>query len=208
MNNLLTWGIFNNKAIFHHFKISVHYLFFPSLVTLILTLSLVSLKLWLVKPLPWKSNLPTPLTMSNPRFKTKKVFHLTNKDWSLLVNNWKMAEPFLTTISKKNLLCIWSWDWEVVLLLLIHLWKFWLKNTTVKNLFAENVTLDCLQEPPTAERESVVTPTNWDQRRRVRTELLYVLSLSCSLSLIKFTGYAYISLMFFLLTYLSFFLIN
>lgn len=123
----------------------------------------VSSRLWPVRPLLWKSNLLTPLTMSSLRFKTRKVSHLTNKDWSLLVSNWKTVEPCLTTTSKRNPLYTWSWDWEVVSL--NHPWRLWLLSTTVKSLFAVSVTPDCHQELLTVERESVVTPTNCVQRR-------------------------------------------
>src|SRR3990167_3816848 len=44
---------------------------------------------------------------SNKRFKIKKEFHQINKDSFLLVNNWKMEEHWLITISKKNQLFIW-----------------------------------------------------------------------------------------------------
>merc|ERR1712196_158995 len=62
----------------------------------------------LVKQLLLTLTLLTPLRTLNLKFKTKKESLLTNKDSSLLVNNLKTAEPFLITISKKNLLFILS----------------------------------------------------------------------------------------------------
>lgn len=46
-----------------------------------------------------------------------------------------------------------------------HRWKPWLPSTTARSPSAVSVTPDCHQEPPTAERESAVTLTSWDQRR-------------------------------------------
>lgn len=135
--------------------------------------------------------------MSSLRFKTRRVFHLTSRDWFSLVSSWRMAELCLTTTSKRNPPCTWSWDWEVVSL--SHLWKPWLPSTTVKSLFAVNVTLDCHLELPTAERESVVTPTSCAQRRswndlfRIAVIKVYAHA----------RAWACISLNFFLCTHLS-----
>merc|ERR1711981_1355006 len=66
------------------------------------------------KPSPSMSSHLTPLRTSRLRSKTKKVSHLTSKDSSLPVNNWKTAGPLLTTTSKKNPPSTWFSDSEVV----------------------------------------------------------------------------------------------
>merc|ERR1719263_889172 len=50
--------------------------------------------------------------MSRPRSKIRKVSHLISKDLSSLESNLRMAEPFLTTTSKKSPLSTWSLDSE------------------------------------------------------------------------------------------------
>merc|ERR1711907_358924 len=55
-----------------------------------------------------------PSKMSRLRSKTRKVSHQISKDSSSLESNLRMAEPFLTTTSKRNLPSTWSSDLEVV----------------------------------------------------------------------------------------------
>merc|ERR1711935_1090714 len=59
------------------------------------------------------SNHRTQLKTSKPKSKTKRVSHPISKDLSLPVNNWKMAEHWPTTTSKKNPLSTWCSDSEV-----------------------------------------------------------------------------------------------
>merc|ERR1712071_303356 len=66
----------------------------------------------LVKPSPSMSSQQTPSKTSRPRSKTKKVSHQISKDSSSLESNLRMAEPFLTTTSKKSPLSTWSLDLE------------------------------------------------------------------------------------------------
>merc|ERR1712224_502772 len=68
----------------------------------------------LVRPSPSMSNQQTPLKTSRPRSKTRKVSHQTSKDSSSLESNLRMAEPFLTTTSKRNQPFTWSSVLEVV----------------------------------------------------------------------------------------------
>merc|ERR1711959_3961 len=67
----------------------------------------------LVKQSPLMLMLQTPLRMSNPKFKTKKVFLQINKDSFLPENNLKTAELFPTTTSKRNPHSTLSSDLEV-----------------------------------------------------------------------------------------------
>ena len=60
------------------------------------------------------SNQQTPLKMSRPRSKTRKVFHQISRDSSLLVSNSKTAEPSPITTSKKSPLSILFSDLEEV----------------------------------------------------------------------------------------------
>merc|ERR1712127_1137922 len=55
-----------------------------------------------VRPSPSMSNQQTPLKTSRLRSKTRKVSHQISKDSSSLESNLRMAEPFLTTTSKKS----------------------------------------------------------------------------------------------------------
>merc|ERR1712167_507168 len=72
-----------------------------------------SSRLSLVKPSPSMLSQLTPLKTSRPRSKTRKVSHQISKDLSSLESNLRMAEPFLTTTSKRNPLSTWSSDLEV-----------------------------------------------------------------------------------------------
>jgi len=54
-----------------------------------------------------------PSIMSNPKFKTKKVSLLINKDLFLLENNWRMDVLYQTIIFSKNQLFIWYFVFEV-----------------------------------------------------------------------------------------------
>merc|ERR1712110_699797 len=70
------------------------------------------------RPLPERPSLlmlsqQTPSRTSRPRSKTRKVSHQISKDSSSLESNLRMAEPFLTTTSKRNPLSTWSSDLEV-----------------------------------------------------------------------------------------------
>merc|ERR1719347_418847 len=56
----------------------------------------------LVKPLLWRLNHLTPLRMSRPRFKTKKVSLLISSVSSLLASNLRMEGPSLITTSKRS----------------------------------------------------------------------------------------------------------
>jgi len=76
----------------------------------------------LVKLLPSMLNHPTPLITSRLKSKTKKESHPINKDSSLLENSWKMVEPSLTTIFKRNQLFIWCLDSEEVCKSSSRLW--------------------------------------------------------------------------------------
>merc|ERR1712228_948345 len=67
----------------------------------------------LVRPSPLMSSQLTPLRMSRPRSKIRKVSHQISKDLSSPESNLRMAEPFLTTTSKRNPLSTWSSDLEV-----------------------------------------------------------------------------------------------
>merc|ERR1711959_382116 len=67
----------------------------------------------LVKQSPLMLMPQTPLRMSNPKFKTKKVFLQINKDSFLPENNLKTAELFPTTTSKRNPHSTLSSDLEV-----------------------------------------------------------------------------------------------
>ena len=58
-------------------------------------------------------SLLTQLRLLKERSKTKKEFPQINKDLSSLESNSKTADLFLTTISKKSQLFIWSSDLEV-----------------------------------------------------------------------------------------------
>merc|ERR1711904_353780 len=51
---------------------------------------------------------------SRPRSKTRKVSHQTNRDLSSLVSNSRMAEPSLTTTSKRSPPSTWFSDSEEV----------------------------------------------------------------------------------------------
>jgi len=73
-----------------------------------------SLRLWLERPSPWTLSHQIPSIMSRLKSKTRKVSHPINKDSSLLVNNWKTAEPSPIITSKRNQLSTWSSDWEEV----------------------------------------------------------------------------------------------
>jgi len=67
----------------------------------------------LVKPLPWMWNHLIPSTMLRLKFKIRKGFHPINRDWFSLENSLKMEGHCQTITSKRNLLFIWCWDWEV-----------------------------------------------------------------------------------------------
>merc|ERR1712110_313369 len=68
----------------------------------------------LVRPSPLMSSQLIQLRMLRPRSKIRKVSHQTSKDLSSLVSNWKTAEPFLTTTSKRSPLSTWCLDSEEV----------------------------------------------------------------------------------------------
>lgn len=126
---------------------------------------------WRVRLSPWRWSLQTPLTMSSKRSRIRRESHLISRDWSLPVSSWRMAELCLTTTFKRSQLFTWSWDWEEVSL--SHPLRLWLPSTTVTRLFVESATPDCHQELTTAERESAVTATSWDQRRSLNEEFIF-----------------------------------
>merc|ERR1712170_188281 len=66
----------------------------------------------LVRPSPLMSSQLTPLRMSKPRSKIRKVSHQISKDSSSLESNLRTEEPSLTTISRRNLPSTWSLDLE------------------------------------------------------------------------------------------------
>merc|ERR1712127_49580 len=72
-----------------------------------------SSRLSLVRPSPSMSNQQTPSKTSKPRSKIRKVSHQISRDSSSLESNLRMAEPFLTTTSKRSLPFTWSSDLEV-----------------------------------------------------------------------------------------------
>merc|ERR1712157_618166 len=72
-----------------------------------------SSRLSLVRPSPLMSSQLTPLRMSRPRSKIRKVSHQISKDSSSLESNLRMEEPSLTTTSRRNLPSTWSLDLEV-----------------------------------------------------------------------------------------------
>merc|ERR1712178_367825 len=61
----------------------------------------------LVKPSPLMLSQLTPLRMSRPKSKTKKVFLQISKDLSSLESNSRTEELFLTTTSKRSPLSTW-----------------------------------------------------------------------------------------------------
>merc|ERR1711971_1249454 len=67
----------------------------------------------LVRPAPLMSSQLTPLRMSRPRSKIRKVSHQISKDLSSLESNLRMEEPSLTTTSRRNQPSTWSLDLEV-----------------------------------------------------------------------------------------------
>jgi len=71
-----------------------------------------SLRLWLERPSHSMLNPQTPLKTSKLRSKIRKVSPQINKDSSSLESNLRMAEPFLTTTSKRSPPFTWSSDWE------------------------------------------------------------------------------------------------
>merc|ERR1712100_676100 len=73
-----------------------------------------SSSLSLVRPSPLMSSQPTPLRTSRLRSKIRRVSHQTSKDSSSLESNSRMAEPSLTTTSKRSPLSISSSDSEEV----------------------------------------------------------------------------------------------
>merc|ERR1712110_581853 len=64
----------------------------------------------LVRPSPLMSSQLTPLRMSRPRSKIRKVSHQISKDLSSLESNLRMEEPSLTTTSRRNPPSTWSLD--------------------------------------------------------------------------------------------------
>jgi hypothetical protein len=64
------------------------------------------LKHLLEKPSLSMLRLPIQSRMSKLKFRTRKEFHLINKDLYLLENNWKMEGHYLTIIFKRNPLYI------------------------------------------------------------------------------------------------------
>jgi len=73
-----------------------------------------SSRLWLVKLSLLMSNQMTRSPTSKLRSKTRKGSLQSNKDSSSLVNSWKMDVLFLTTTSKRSLLCTLYFVLEVV----------------------------------------------------------------------------------------------
>merc|ERR1712167_136339 len=72
-----------------------------------------SLRPSLVRPSPSMSSQLTPSRMSRLRSKIRKVSLQISKDLSSLESSSRMAEPFLTTTSKRSLLSTWCSDSEV-----------------------------------------------------------------------------------------------
>merc|ERR1712004_696832 len=68
----------------------------------------------LVRPSPSMSSQQTPLRTSRPRSRTRKESHPINKDLSSPVSNLRMAEPSLTTTSRRSPLSISFSDSEEV----------------------------------------------------------------------------------------------
>merc|ERR1712070_934128 len=79
-----------------------------------------SSRLSLVRPSLSMLSQLTPSKTSKPRSKIRKVSHQISRDLSSLVSNSRMAEPFLTTTSKKNPPSTWSSDLEVDNEVLLH----------------------------------------------------------------------------------------
>merc|ERR1712004_429915 len=73
-----------------------------------------SSRLSLERPSPSMSSQQTPLRTSRPRSRTRKESHPINKDLSSPVSSSRMAEPSLTTTSKRSPLSISSSDSEEV----------------------------------------------------------------------------------------------
>merc|ERR1712228_665994 len=67
----------------------------------------------LVRPSPLMSSQLTPLRMSRPRSKIRKVSHQISKDLSSLESNLRTEEPSLTTTSRRYPPSTWSLDLEV-----------------------------------------------------------------------------------------------
>merc|ERR1711963_363134 len=67
-----------------------------------------------VRLLPSKLSLQTPLRTLKPKSKTRRAFPQINNVSSLPESNWKMAEPCLTTTSKRSQLSISSFVFVVV----------------------------------------------------------------------------------------------
>merc|ERR1712159_33069 len=72
-----------------------------------------SSRLSLVRPSPSMSSQLIPLKTSRPRSKTRKVSHQISKDLSSPVSSLRMAEPFLTTTSRRSQPSTWFSDSEV-----------------------------------------------------------------------------------------------
>merc|ERR1712157_347692 len=72
-----------------------------------------SSRLLLVRPSPLMSSQLIPLRTSRPRSKTRKVSHQISKDLSSPVSSLRMAEPFLTTTSRRSQPSTWFSDSEV-----------------------------------------------------------------------------------------------
>merc|ERR1711998_783208 len=72
-----------------------------------------SSRLSLVRLSPSMSSQQTPLRTSRPRSKTRKVSHQISKDLSSPVSSSRMAEPFLTTTSRRSQPSTWFSDSEV-----------------------------------------------------------------------------------------------
>jgi len=69
---------------------------------------------WRERPSHWTLSQMTRSKMSRRRSRTKREFLQSNSDWSLLANNWKMAELWATTTSKRSPPYIWCCDYAVV----------------------------------------------------------------------------------------------
>ena len=96
-------------------------------------------------------------------FRTKRVSHQTSNVLSSLVSNWKMAEPFRTTTSRRNQ--PFTWFFAFVVVSLNHLSVCWLKSTTATRWFEEVATQDFILELPTVAKRLVDILPTWDPRR-------------------------------------------
>jgi len=66
----------------------------------------------LARPSPSKWIKAKQWNQWSPRYRTKRAFPMTNRDWYSLESSWKMAEPCLTTTYRRRLPFTWFSGWE------------------------------------------------------------------------------------------------